>query len=283
MLLEHFINCLLNSKRVLTSYDFFAYVFILNKLNWFGFRCFYSWLRFKLLASWTVKHRLTHSNSDSESRGETQIETHSTSVGSERFFNWLKVFLWDFEPLADFLASVQLLAKAHQDEIKWKKSTPSRSCRNSSKPVWDVVHSRVKLAKHLINSHLGTSLPKKSWWMAQKEQRLIHFSSVFCRHSILQQSAISSVRIMGKVSEFYCGKNILVTGATGFCGKVLVEKLLRSCGSAGKIYILVRPKKNGEKNLRKQLKEWLWIILLILLSATPQERFVGYVNHFVSF
>jgi alcohol-forming fatty acyl-CoA reductase len=52
---------------------------------------------------------------------------------------------------------------------------------------------------------------------------------------------------MGKVAEFYGGKNVLVSGATGFCGKILVEKLLRSCVSIGKIFILVRQKKNGEK------------------------------------
>jgi alcohol-forming fatty acyl-CoA reductase len=51
---------------------------------------------------------------------------------------------------------------------------------------------------------------------------------------------------MSKVSEFYAEKNVLVSGATGFCGKVLVEKLLRSCESIGKIFILVRQKKNGE-------------------------------------
>lgn len=56
-------------------------------------------------------------------------------------------------------------------------------------------------------------------------------------------------KIMGKISEFYSGKNVLVTGATGYCGKVLVEKLLRSCESIGKIYILVRRKKNGKNKI----------------------------------
>jgi len=54
------------------------------------------------------------------------------------------------------------------------------------------------------------------------------------------------------ISEFYAGKRILVTGATGFIGKLLIEKLLYSCSSNGcsegrsidKIYCLVRDK-NG--------------------------------------
>jgi alcohol-forming fatty acyl-CoA reductase len=63
---------------------------------------------------------------------------------------------------------------------------------------------------------------------------------------------------MGKICEFYSGKNVLITGATGFCGKVLVEKLLRVCESIGKIYILVRQKKNGKKIiLNVQKKHYL--------------------------
>jgi fatty acyl-CoA reductase len=45
------------------------------------------------------------------------------------------------------------------------------------------------------------------------------------------------------ISEFYRGQNIFVTGATGFIGKVLLEKILRSCPDVGNIYVLMRPKK----------------------------------------
>ena len=44
------------------------------------------------------------------------------------------------------------------------------------------------------------------------------------------------------IPEFYAGKSIFITGGTGFLGKVLVEKLLRSCPDVKKIYLLVRPK-----------------------------------------
>ncbi|KAM9771653.1 fatty acyl-CoA reductase 1 [Syngnathus typhle] len=44
------------------------------------------------------------------------------------------------------------------------------------------------------------------------------------------------------VAEFYAGKNVLITGATGFMGKVLVEKLLRSCPDVRALFLLVRPK-----------------------------------------
>jgi alcohol-forming fatty acyl-CoA reductase len=50
------------------------------------------------------------------------------------------------------------------------------------------------------------------------------------------------------VGEFYAGKNVLITGATGFMGKVLVEKLLRDCGGVKCIYILVRMKRGGKSS-----------------------------------
>ena len=46
-----------------------------------------------------------------------------------------------------------------------------------------------------------------------------------------------------QIVKYYKGKSIFITGATGFLGKCLVEKLLRSCYDLEKIYILVRQKK----------------------------------------
>jgi fatty acyl-CoA reductase len=52
------------------------------------------------------------------------------------------------------------------------------------------------------------------------------------------------------IQEFYKGRSVLITGATGFCGKSLLEKLLRSCADVGKIYLLVRPKKDEDISTR---------------------------------
>ena len=46
------------------------------------------------------------------------------------------------------------------------------------------------------------------------------------------------------ISEAYAGKVVFLTGATGFLGKVVLEKLLYACPRIEKIYILVRGKKD---------------------------------------
>lgn len=42
------------------------------------------------------------------------------------------------------------------------------------------------------------------------------------------------------IKSFYKNKNVFVTGATGYLGKVLIEKLLRDCADMGKMYIMLR-------------------------------------------
>lgn len=48
---------------------------------------------------------------------------------------------------------------------------------------------------------------------------------------------------MVTIKSFYAASNVFVTGGTGFLGKVLLEKLIRTCPDLQKIHILIRPKK----------------------------------------
>ena len=70
------------------------------------------------------------------------------------------------------------------------------------------------------------------------------------------------------VSEFYAGKNVFLTGATGFLGKVTIEKLLRSCPDVKAIYCLIRPKKSksGEERLKNVLKAKVIYLMGILMK-----------------
>lgn len=46
------------------------------------------------------------------------------------------------------------------------------------------------------------------------------------------------------IPEFYANRSIFITGGTGFMGKVLIEKLLRSCPDVREIFVMLRPKKH---------------------------------------
>ncbi|XP_070500579.1 putative fatty acyl-CoA reductase CG5065 [Chironomus tepperi] len=48
---------------------------------------------------------------------------------------------------------------------------------------------------------------------------------------------------LNSVQKFYKDKTIFITGASGFMGKVLIEKLLYSCSDLKEIIILMRPKR----------------------------------------
>lgn len=53
------------------------------------------------------------------------------------------------------------------------------------------------------------------------------------------------------VTDFYSNATVLITGGTGFVGKVLTEKLLRAFGLR-KIYMLIRSKDNMSVHERLQ-------------------------------
>ncbi|KAG9509476.1 putative fatty acyl-CoA reductase [Fragariocoptes setiger] len=58
-----------------------------------------------------------------------------------------------------------------------------------------------------------------------------------------------------KIAQFYAGRSIFITGASGFIGKCVVEKFLRSCPDITNIYILLRPKRG--KTVEERLKNLL--------------------------
>lgn len=73
------------------------------------------------------------------------------------------------------------------------------------------------------------------------------------------------------IAAFYAGRSIFVTGATGFLGKVLIEKLLRSCPGVREIFMLMRPK-NGV-SIDQRLKEMLRLPLFDKLREENPSSF----------
>ena len=48
------------------------------------------------------------------------------------------------------------------------------------------------------------------------------------------------------IAQFYRNKHVLLTGVTGFVGKVILEKLLWSCPDVARVYVFIRPKKGAD-------------------------------------
>lgn len=46
------------------------------------------------------------------------------------------------------------------------------------------------------------------------------------------------------IAQFLAGKNIFITGGSGFLGTLLIERLLSATPELGKVYVLIRAK-NG--------------------------------------
>ncbi|XP_013200503.2 putative fatty acyl-CoA reductase CG5065 [Amyelois transitella] len=54
------------------------------------------------------------------------------------------------------------------------------------------------------------------------------------------------------IPQFYAGRSIFITGATGFMGKVLIERILATCPDVDRLYLLVRHKKEVTPERRLQ-------------------------------
>lgn len=52
------------------------------------------------------------------------------------------------------------------------------------------------------------------------------------------------------IKKFYEGAEVFITGGSGYIGKILIEKLLRSCPGIETIYVLMRVKKGTTASQR---------------------------------
>lgn len=74
------------------------------------------------------------------------------------------------------------------------------------------------------------------------------------------------------VTERYSGKGVLITGTTGFLGKVLLEKILFSMSCIGKVWVLIRCKEGSGMQVRFK-KEVIGSACFDRLRAIHRGRF----------
>lgn len=59
-----------------------------------------------------------------------------------------------------------------------------------------------------------------------------------------QESIVPSTEGTLSVRSSFKGKNVFITGITGYVGSLVLEQLLRVCPDVGRVYVLIRGKRN---------------------------------------
>lgn len=74
---------------------------------------------------------------------------------------------------------------------------------------------------------------------------------------------------MSSIRDFYKDKSVFITGASGFMGKVLIEKLLWSCSDVKEVLILMREKRG--KTGRERVEEFVKLPLFERIVKNKRE------------
>lgn len=81
---------------------------------------------------------------------------------------------------------------------------------------------------------------------------------------VVNNNNLISFNENSQIQEFYKNGKILITGGTGFIGKALAEKLLRTCVTVSTVYLLIRPKKG------QTVEERCEALLSSTVSSSPK-------------
>nr|XP_019541935.2 fatty acyl-CoA reductase wat-like [Aedes albopictus] len=73
------------------------------------------------------------------------------------------------------------------------------------------------------------------------------------------------------IPETFAGADVFITGGSGFMGKVLIEKLLRSCPQIGNVFVLLRPRKG--KLAKERVADLVQVPLFNKLREERPESF----------
>uniref|UniRef100_A0A336M1N3 Fatty acyl-CoA reductase n=1 Tax=Culicoides sonorensis TaxID=179676 RepID=A0A336M1N3_CULSO len=102
----------------------------------------------------------------------------------------------------------------------------------------------------------------------KKRQQIDEFHVDFIKDGVLFDTKSRDPN-RPSIPEFFKGRDIFITGGTGFMGKVLIEKLVRSCPDINRIFVLMRGKRG--KNVQERLEELKNLPLFELLRTTQPK------------
>lgn len=74
------------------------------------------------------------------------------------------------------------------------------------------------------------------------------------------------------MQSFFNGKSVFITGASGFLGKVVLEKIVRSCHGVKKVYCLIRAKDGEAPQQRLQKVFEAPVSTVQLLDAASEYK-----------
>src|SRR5262249_11481195 len=82
--------------------------------------------------------------------------------------------------------------------------------------------------------------------------------------------------MMSTIQEFFTGKTVLVTGATGFLGKALVEKILRGLPDVRRLYLLIRSRERANRTLGADERFWGEILKSSIFDRLKKDLGTGF-------
>ncbi|EGG23421.1 hypothetical protein DFA_05553 [Cavenderia fasciculata] len=93
-------------------------------------------------------------------------------------------------------------------------------------------------------------------------------------HGIMEQQHNYRKEREMVIPEFFKGKNLLITGTTGFVGKVLLEKLVRDIPDIGFIYIVIRGANAKERFEDDIMTSRIWDVLRERMGQEAADRHI---------
>lgn len=89
---------------------------------------------------------------------------------------------------------------------------------------------------------------------------------------ISKEDTISMPEEKSEILDFFDGTSVFITGATGFLGRLILEKLLRTCKGIKRIYILIRAKKG--KSVQQRYEELFDVVVSRFFFVANVRKFL---------